>query len=101
MSGLFHQKRFFQMLADLLLSDAVMKKLMITGALLGLLIGAVFGLNEGSPWPAVIWRSCVASISAGFLLRWWGRVWIKCLHDAQAQRLVAAETKEQSLTHLK
>lgn len=71
-----------------------MKKLMIAGALLGLLIGAAFGLNEGSPWPAVIWRSCVACICTGFLLRWWGSVWIKCLQEAQQQRLAAAEAKE-------
>lgn len=64
-----------------------MKKLMIMGGLIGFLIGVVFGLVKGVTWPALFLRACVATLAAGLLLRWWGRVWVRSLQESYAQRL--------------
>ena len=67
-----------------------MKKLMVTGGWIGFLIGVGIGVaTEGSHWPAVLWRASVAALCAGVLLRWWGRVWVKCVHQSWAEKLVA------------
>jgi hypothetical protein len=63
---------------------------MILGGLIGFLIGISFGVAQGSAWPAVIWRASVATFLAGFLMRWWGGLWIKGLQQAQRERLAAA-----------
>jgi hypothetical protein len=72
-----------------------MKKLMIMGGLLGFLIGISVGLAQHSSWPSILWRASVAALSAGFLLRWWGNVWITCLAEAHQQKLAAAEAQRQ------
>jgi hypothetical protein len=76
-----------------------MKKLMITGGLMGFLIGVVFGLLERSGWPAVIWRACVAACCAGLMLRWWGGIWIKSLQQAYADKMAAAARAESPVTY--
>ena len=70
-----------------------MKKFMITGGLLGFLIGLVFGMVQESSWPSVIWRASVASLGAGILVRWWGGLWVRCLQQAYEEKLAAAEAK--------
>ena len=74
-----------------------MKRFMILGGLLGFLIGVGFGTAQQSAWPAVIWRACAAALVSGILMRWWGRIWIRSLHQAwreQAQPASApAKTK--------
>ena len=64
-----------------------MKKLMILGALIGFASGVIIGLAKGSPWPDVLWRSSVVCFIASYLFRWWGRVWLRSLHQAQIERL--------------
>jgi hypothetical protein len=66
---------------------------MILGGLIGFLIGISFGVAQGSAWPAVIWRASVATFLAGVLLRWWGRVWIRSLRQAQLERLALEDQK--------
>lgn len=73
-----------------------MKLVMITGGLTGFLIGAAFGLAQGSPWPSIIWHSCIATAIAGMLMRWWGHVLVSSLHAAHAEKLAAAATAERS-----
>ena len=63
-----------------------MKALMILGAIVGFLIGTGFGMAASSPWPATLWRSCAAALAAAILVRWWGRVWMRSLHDALHNR---------------
>ncbi len=62
---------------------------MILGGLIGFMIGISFGVAQGSAWPAVIWRASIATFVAGFLLRWWGRLWIKSLQQSYRDRLAA------------
>lgn len=72
-----------------------MKKLMITGGLLGFLIGVGIGATTpGSEWPAVIFRASVAAMIAGLLLRWWGQVLIRAWQQAHAEKIQAAERAE-------
>lgn len=68
-----------------------MKKFMVTGGLLGFLIGLTFGLAQQSAWPSVIWKSSVAAFGAGILLRWWGRLWIRSLQQAHQQASASSE----------
>jgi hypothetical protein len=74
-----------------------MKKFMITGGLIGFLIGIVSGVVQRSEWPSVIGRASVAALAAGLLLRWWGRVWAEGLHQADEQPL-ARKAKAQELS---
>lgn len=64
-----------------------MKKLMIAGALIGFLAGILFGLSQGGSWPEILWRSSVACFAASLLFRWWGRVWLKALRQAQLEKM--------------
>ncbi|HOW65001.1 MAG TPA: hypothetical protein P5186_08525 [Candidatus Paceibacterota bacterium] len=66
-----------------------MKLLMITGGLLGFLIGTALGLAQNSPWPDIIWKASVVAYVAGLLMRWWGRVWIRELQNAALARQTA------------
>lgn len=83
--------------AGLLLRGVVvpngMKRLMIIGGLLGFAIGMALGAStEGADAATMLWRACVAGVAGGFLLRWWGRVWVRCLREAHAQRLATDES---------
>lgn len=71
-----------------------MKKLMITGALLGFGLGLLLGLVQGSSWPSIIWRSSVACFVSGILLRWWGKVWMDCWQKSIFEKMAAAEEAE-------
>ena len=62
-----------------------MKKMMIMGGLLGFGLGVVTGLVKEVAWPALFLRACVCALLAGWLFRWWGRVWIGGLKDSLAQ----------------
>jgi hypothetical protein len=68
-----------------------MKKLMIFGALLGFSSGVLLGLLQGSPWPEILWRSSIVCFITSYLFRWWGRVWLRSLQQAQLERLRANE----------
>lgn len=74
-----------------------MKLFMITGGWLGFSLAAGLSLAQGCSWPSLLLRACVAALVAGMLFRWWGRIWIHGLHQAQAERL-AAEENENSTT---
>lgn len=66
-----------------------MKKFMITGGLVGFLIGLVFGLIQQTSWPAILWRASVAAFCAGLLMRWWARIWVRSVEQAYQDRLAA------------
>jgi hypothetical protein len=68
-----------------------MKKMMIMGGFLGFLIGTSVGLAQHLSWSSILCRASVAALGAGFLLRWWGQVWINGLTEAYQEKLAAAE----------
>jgi hypothetical protein len=68
-----------------------MKKMMIMGGFFGFLIGTSVGLAQHRSWSSILWRASVAALGTGFLLRWWGQVWIKGLTEAYQEKLAVAE----------
>jgi len=70
-----------------------MKKMMIMGGFLGFLIGTSVVLAQHRSWSSILWRASVAALGAGFLLRWWGQVWINGLTEAYQEKLAAAEAQ--------
>ena len=63
-----------------------MKPLMILGSLVGFLIGGGFSLAGSCPWPTVLWRACVGALLLGMLARWWARIWMEGLQNANENR---------------
>jgi len=63
-----------------------MKSYMIFGAIVGFLIGTGFSVTGDCSWSTAFWRGCVVALVAGVLTRWWGRVWLESLRDANRQR---------------
>jgi hypothetical protein len=59
---------------------------MILWAIIGLLIGIGFSLEEGCQWPTAFWRGCAAALFAAILARWWTHVWLEGLRDSIRQR---------------
>jgi hypothetical protein len=68
-----------------------MKLTMMLGGFLGFAIGLIFSWAQGSSWPSIVWRASVAALLAGVLLRWWGRLWINALQEAQRAREAKTE----------
>jgi len=68
-----------------------MKKLMILGAILGFSAGTVLSVVQRSPWPDVLWRASIVCFASSYLFRWWGRVWLRSLRQAQMERLHLAQ----------
>jgi hypothetical protein len=67
-----------------------MKKMMVAGGLAGFGLGTLGGvLTEGSSWPGILFRSSVAALVAGCLMRWWAGVFTRCLAQAHTERLAA------------
>ena len=66
-----------------------MKVTMALGGFLGFGIGLLFSWAQGSAWPSVVWRASVAALLAGLLMRWWGRLWVESLKEAQQDRHAA------------
>lgn len=64
-----------------------MKKLMILGAFLGFSSALLLAQYKGATWPDTFWRASVACVVSSFLFRWWGRVWLQALRQAQQERL--------------
>lgn len=73
-----------------------MKLIMVLGGLTGFAIGFGFSWAQGSPWPSVVWRAGIAALLAGILLRWWGRLWIRCLVESHSDRQAALRKKRDS-----
>jgi len=67
-----------------------MKLIMVLGGLLGFAIGFGFSWAQGSAWPTIVWRAAGMALLAGLLLRWWGRLWVKCLRDAYQEKQALA-----------
>lgn len=66
-----------------------MRKFMITGALLGFVIGGSSGVIQRASGGEVFWRAAVSAGVLGILMRWWWGVWRRSLHEAQMKRINA------------
>jgi ribose/xylose/arabinose/galactoside ABC-type transport system permease subunit len=63
-----------------------MRSLILLGGLIGFGIGVGFGLMQGKTMPSIMLHACVATYASGMLLRWWGRVWIRNVQQANQER---------------
>ncbi len=72
-----------------------MKTLMIVGGMVGFLIGIGFGIAQQGDWPSVFWKACLVAYASGLLMRWWGRIWIKCIHESYRDKLAEHEHEEE------
>jgi hypothetical protein len=72
-----------------------MKLLMILGGCIGFAVGVSFSWASQSGWPSVLWRAGVAAYLGGLLMRWWGRMWVKCLREVLLERQAAAIRAEE------
>ncbi len=77
---------------------------MIMGGFIGFLVGIISSsASLGWQSPMVLFRGSISAAIGGLLLRWWGRLWIRCISQAHSER-VAAEASQIStsmpqLTH--
>ena len=59
-----------------------MKFLVLIGGIIGFGIGILFGWAFESPYPSILWKSCMAAYVSGWLMKWWGSLWAKSLKKA-------------------
>ena len=66
-----------------------MKILELIGGIIGFGIGILFGWAFESPYPSILWKSCMAAYVSGWLMKWWGGLWAnslkKALQDAEPE----------------
>ena len=73
-----------------------MKLIIALGGLIGFAIGLGFSWAQGHPWPAALGRAVIATLIAGLLSQWWGRLWIRCLRQSHRERQTALKKLESS-----
>lgn len=76
-----------------------MKTIMLAGAFTGFSIGVACGWAQDCPASDILWRASVGTYVGGYLMRWWGRLWLKslrqaCQDKAAAAALAAAEAEK-------
>lgn len=78
-----------------------MKKMMIIGGMIGLLLSIGCGLVQGSSGASILWRSSIAALFCGYLFRWWGRVWLQALLQSRLEQLQQNAPSESGQTPVK
>ena len=73
-----------------------MRSLLLLGAIIGFIIGLLFGLADNGVWPSALWRASSAALVAAILMRWWGRVWVRALREAAERRLADRNLREET-----
>ncbi len=63
-----------------------MKAMMISGAMVGFVIGAGSSLLGGGTTQTAFWHAAVAALAGGWLARWCGNIWFENLTDALVQQ---------------
>jgi hypothetical protein len=63
-----------------------MKSFLLIGGLVGFGIGFAFSWVQENAWPSILFHACLGAYLGGFLLRWWGRAWLKGLESAITER---------------
>ena len=69
--------------------------LMLTGTVIGFLLGIGLGLAGRADWPSVFLHAAAAAIALGWLMRWWGGVWLRGLRTSCEQRRLAETVARQ------
>ncbi len=59
---------------------------------MGFLIGMGFGFASQNDWVIILLKACIAAYLAGLMMRWWARMWVRCLRDAFKEKLSQQET---------
>lgn len=72
-----------------------MKMLMLIGAMIGFLLGLGLGFAGRCDWSLTLWRACAAAALLGWLMRWWGRIWLRGLHVSLHERRIAEAAARQ------
>jgi hypothetical protein len=63
-----------------------MKMLMLSGTIIGFLLGIGLGLAKRTDWPSVFLHATAAAAALGLLMRWWAGVWLRGLRASYEQR---------------
>jgi galactitol-specific phosphotransferase system IIC component len=63
--------------------------LMLSGTMIGFLLGIGLGLAGRADWPSVFLHATAAAAAVGWLMRWWGGVWLRGLRTSCEQRRLA------------
>jgi len=66
-----------------------MKTLMLTGTVIGFLLGIGLGFAGRTDWPSAFLHAAAAAAALGLLMRWWGGVWLRGLRTSCEQRRLA------------
>ena len=72
-----------------------MKMFMLTGTLIGFLLGIALGIAGRADWPSIFLHATVAAATLGWLMRWWGGVWLRGLRTSCEQRRLAEAVARQ------
>ncbi|MGB9603675.1 MAG: hypothetical protein ACP5MG_11210 [Verrucomicrobiia bacterium] len=73
-----------------------MKLMLMIGGFVGFGIGVILGVAQSGSWQDVIWKSAVAAYIAGFLMKWWGTVWIKSIQESESMRASQQPEKQEA-----
>jgi len=66
-----------------------MKVFMLIGIVIGFLLGIGLGLAGRADWPSIFLHATVAAATLGWLMKWWGGVWLRGLQTSCEQRRMA------------
>ncbi len=74
-----------------------MKRMMLTGAILGFASGIGLAWHNGLPMQEAFWHACIGAYLGGMLLRWWGSIWFRGLRQSYQEPL--RQLKIQLINH--
>ncbi|MGC8744138.1 MAG: hypothetical protein ACP5T0_09705 [Verrucomicrobiia bacterium] len=73
-----------------------MKLMLMIGGLIGFGTGVMLGLAQSGSWQDIIWKSAVAAYIAGILMKWWGKIWVKCIKEAESLGASQKQEKQEA-----
>jgi len=71
-----------------------MKRMMLTGAIIGFACGFGLGWAREAPLEDAFLHACLAAYGGGALMRWWGRNWERSLRESCEERQAAMAAAE-------
>jgi hypothetical protein len=73
-----------------------MKFALIIGALAGFTLSTALGLWVSSSWPTIVVNASAGALGMALLMRWWRRMWLRCLADALAAKHQALQQTQET-----